>query len=67
MPHTGSNPIPSTSESGELRNRVAAGRSRAAKAFNDTAIVPKFPFAEAKDAYPHFESRGHFGKVVITH
>src|ERR1700737_386265 len=26
-----------------------------------------FPFAEAKDAYRHFEARGHFGKVVITH
>jgi NADPH:quinone reductase-like Zn-dependent oxidoreductase len=26
-----------------------------------------FPFAEANAAYRHFESRGHFGKVVITH
>ena len=26
-----------------------------------------FPFAEAKDAYRHFEGRSHFGKVVITH
>ena len=26
-----------------------------------------FPFAQAKEAYRHFESRGHFGKVVITH
>ena len=26
-----------------------------------------FPFAEAKEAYRHFESRGHFGKVVISH
>jgi NADPH:quinone reductase-like Zn-dependent oxidoreductase len=26
-----------------------------------------FPFSEAKDAYRHFESRRHFGKVVITH
>jgi NADPH:quinone reductase-like Zn-dependent oxidoreductase len=26
-----------------------------------------FSFAEAKDAYWHFEGRGHFGKVVITH
>jgi len=26
-----------------------------------------FPFAEAKAAYCHFEGRGHFGKVVITH
>ena len=25
------------------------------------------PFAEAKDAYRHFESRAHFGKVVISH
>jgi len=25
-----------------------------------------FPFAEAKEAYRHFEDRGHFGKVVIT-
>jgi NADPH:quinone reductase-like Zn-dependent oxidoreductase len=26
-----------------------------------------FPFTEAKEAYRHFESRGHFGKVVIAH
>ena len=26
-----------------------------------------FPFAEAKAAYRHFEGRGNFGKVVITH
>jgi NADPH:quinone reductase-like Zn-dependent oxidoreductase len=26
-----------------------------------------FPFAEAKEAYRHFEGRGHFGKVVMTH
>ena len=26
-----------------------------------------FPFAEAKEAYWHFEGRGHFGKVVISH
>ena len=26
-----------------------------------------FPFAEAKEAYRHFESRAHFGKVVISH
>ena len=26
-----------------------------------------FPFAETKDAYRHFEGRGHFGKVVLTH
>jgi NADPH:quinone reductase-like Zn-dependent oxidoreductase len=26
-----------------------------------------FPFAEARAAYRHFEGRGHFGKVVITH
>jgi NADPH:quinone reductase-like Zn-dependent oxidoreductase len=26
-----------------------------------------FPFAEAKAGYRHFEGRGHFGKVVITH
>ena len=26
-----------------------------------------FRFAEAKEAYRHFESRGHLGKVVITH
>jgi NADPH:quinone reductase-like Zn-dependent oxidoreductase len=26
-----------------------------------------FSFAEAKAAYRHFEGRGHFGKVVITH
>jgi NADPH:quinone reductase-like Zn-dependent oxidoreductase len=26
-----------------------------------------FPFAQAKEAYRHFEGREHFGKVVITH
>ena len=26
-----------------------------------------FPFAEAKAAYRHFEGRGYFGKVVISH
>ena len=26
-----------------------------------------FPFAQAIDAYRHFESRAHFGKVVISH
>src|SRR6266404_5765948 len=26
-----------------------------------------FPFAEAKEAYRHFDGRGHLGKVVITH
>jgi NADPH:quinone reductase-like Zn-dependent oxidoreductase len=26
-----------------------------------------FPSAEARAAYRHFEGRGHFGKVVITH
>jgi NADPH:quinone reductase-like Zn-dependent oxidoreductase len=26
-----------------------------------------FPFAAAKEAYRRFESRGHFGKVVVTH
>jgi len=30
-------------------------------------IDQTFPFAEAKDAYRHFEGRAHFGKVVITH
>jgi NADPH:quinone reductase-like Zn-dependent oxidoreductase len=26
-----------------------------------------FPFERALDAYRHFESRAHFGKVVISH
>jgi hypothetical protein len=26
-----------------------------------------FPFADARAAYRHFEGRGHFGNVVITH
>jgi NADPH:quinone reductase-like Zn-dependent oxidoreductase len=30
-------------------------------------IDPTFPFAGAKAAYGRFESRGHFGTVVITH
>jgi NADPH:quinone reductase-like Zn-dependent oxidoreductase len=33
----------------------------------DPVIDRTFPFAEAKEAYRHFEGRGHFGKVVITH
>jgi NADPH:quinone reductase-like Zn-dependent oxidoreductase len=31
------------------------------------AIDRTFPFAKARDAYRHFEGRGHFGKVVIMH
>jgi NADPH:quinone reductase-like Zn-dependent oxidoreductase len=31
------------------------------------AVDRMFPFAEAKEAYRHFEGRGHFGKVVISH
>ena len=31
------------------------------------AIDRTFLFAELKAAYRHFEGRGHFGKVVITH
>jgi NADPH:quinone reductase-like Zn-dependent oxidoreductase len=30
-------------------------------------IDRSFPFAEARDAYRHFEGRGHFGKVVVSH
>jgi NADPH:quinone reductase-like Zn-dependent oxidoreductase len=30
-------------------------------------IDQTFLFAEAKEAYRHFERSGHFGKVVITH
>jgi len=26
-----------------------------------------FPFEQALGAYRHFESRAHFGKVVISH
>jgi hypothetical protein len=26
-----------------------------------------FPFETAQDAYRYFESRAHFGKVVINH
>ena len=26
-----------------------------------------FPFAQTREAYRHFEGRGHFGKVVIAH
>lgn len=26
-----------------------------------------FPFAEAREAYRHFEACGHFGKLVIMH
>jgi NADPH:quinone reductase-like Zn-dependent oxidoreductase len=32
------------------------------------AVVDRvFPFEEAPDAYRYFESRAHFGKVVISH
>jgi NADPH:quinone reductase-like Zn-dependent oxidoreductase len=30
-------------------------------------IDSTFPFSDAAAAYRHFQSRGHFGKVVITH
>ena len=30
-------------------------------------IDQTFPFADAKATYRHFEGRGHFGKVAITH
>jgi Zinc-binding dehydrogenase len=30
-------------------------------------IDRSFPFAEAKEAYRHFEGRGHLGKAVISH
>ena len=30
-------------------------------------IDRRFTFAEAKEAYRHFEGRGHFGKGLITH
>ena len=30
-------------------------------------IDPVFPFDAAQDAYRYFESRAHFGKVVINH
>lgn len=29
--------------------------------------VKTFPFADAKAAYAHMKSQGHFGKIVITH
>jgi len=32
-----------------------------------SAIDRTFSFAEVKEAYRHFEGRGHFGKVVIAH
>src|SRR5712691_11641883 len=30
-------------------------------------LARTFPFAVARDAYRHFEGRGHFGTVVVTH
>ena len=32
-----------------------------------TVIDRVFPFDQAIEAYRHFESRAHFGKVVISH
>ena len=37
------------------------------KAQKNKAAKAEATFAEAQEAYRHFEGRGHFGKVVITH
>ena len=33
----------------------------------DTVLTQIFPFEAAPEAYRYFESRAHFGKVVISH
>jgi NADPH:quinone reductase-like Zn-dependent oxidoreductase len=44
------------------------GMNRAIEMHRLHPVVDRaFPFAEAKEAYRHFEGRGHFGKVVIRH
>ena len=57
----------------EAMNRwpATSRRLRARHAITQHQLRPVidrvFPFAEAKEAYRHFEGRGHFGKVVISH
>jgi NADPH:quinone reductase-like Zn-dependent oxidoreductase len=42
--------------------------NRAIAAATLRPVIDKvFPFAEAKQAYKHLQSQGHFGKVVIAH
>jgi NADPH:quinone reductase-like Zn-dependent oxidoreductase len=51
------------------------GRRADVEAMNRALALPRlqpvvdrvFPFDEAPNAYRYFESRGHFGKVVISH
>jgi NADPH:quinone reductase-like Zn-dependent oxidoreductase len=54
--------------------RITVGSRANFEAMNRALAVYKikpvidrvFPFAEAREAYSHFQSRGHFGKVVIA-
>ena len=42
--------------------------NRAIEMHRSRPVVDRtFPLGEAKEAYRHFEGRGHFGKVVIAH
>jgi NADPH:quinone reductase-like Zn-dependent oxidoreductase len=54
---------------------ISVGSRAASEAMNRAIALHRlrpiidrvFPFAEAQEAYRHFESRAHFGKVVISH
>ncbi len=54
---------------------ISVGRRADFEAVNRAIVLHRlhpvidrtFPFAEATEAYRHFEGRGHFGKVVFTH
>jgi NADPH:quinone reductase-like Zn-dependent oxidoreductase len=52
--------VGSRADFGAMNRAIALHRLR-------PVIDRTFPFAEAKAAYRHFDGRGHFGKVAITH
>jgi NADPH:quinone reductase-like Zn-dependent oxidoreductase len=71
---TGLDPLLLTGRGIALRS-ISVGSRADFEAMNRAIVMHRvhpmidrtFPFAEAKEAYRHFEGRGHFGKVVITH
>jgi NADPH:quinone reductase-like Zn-dependent oxidoreductase len=56
----GSVGVGSRADFGAMNRAIALHRLR-------PVVDRVFPFEEAPDAYRYFESRGHFGKVVISH
>jgi hypothetical protein len=52
-----------------MRARDAGSKRRSLAAILEQVVeraISDQPISDAKDAYRHFEGRGHFGKVVIT-